>query len=86
MKHLIMNEEKLIIGFEYCENEENFIGVFVNEETFINSTKDRKTTEIFDLKREVGNKRLDWGMICTFKTNNFGKITKYGYKLSLIQR
>lgn len=80
-----MNNEQVIIGFEYCENEENFIGVFINEEAFIKSTKNKETTEIFHLKKKNGNERLDWGMHCTFKTNNFGRITKYGYRLSTIQ-
>ncbi len=77
--------EQVIIGFEYCENEERFIGVFRNEESFIKSTKDKKTTEVFDLKRKTNNERLDWGMCCIFKTNDFGRITKYGYRLSTIQ-
>jgi len=80
-----MNKNEVIIGFEYCENEQNYIGVFKDENSFIKSTKDKETTEIFDLKRKQGNERLDWGMICIFKSNNYGRITKYGYRISTIQ-
>ena len=81
-------KDNIIIGFEYCENEENFIGTFKTKEDFLNYTKRRlkseKDEEVFDLKKKV-NERLDWGMDCIFKTNYYGRITQYGYKISTIQ-
>jgi hypothetical protein len=83
-----MIDSNILIGFEYCENEEIFIGSFKNEESLFNYTKRRLKTDtdekFFDLKRKTEDKRLDWGMDCTFKSNYYGRITKYGYKISTI--
>lgn len=79
-------EKKVIVGFSYCENEEYFLGVFKTPASFIKKIKKDADSEPFDYRfPEDENKRLDWGMDCTFKIQSNVHITEYGYKEVIIQ-